>query len=647
VTAAAEADGPETDAAPAAEGDAFGAALRAGALLVLAAVLSAWAGWSFRGAAERRVLLAAVGAAIAFALAARTRAGPASLRGEPSSRAAFLIAFAVALGASVPALRGSFLADDLGYIQLFHAKPLSSFLRLGDVSEGIWGFPLDEMRPLFALTYKLDYMLYGPSEAGYHLTNLLIHAVCAGLVVSIAAAAGAGGWTAALAGALFALLPVHAEPVSWITGKVDSLPTAFYLAAFYFFLRFRRGASRAAYGLSLLAMAVGLFCKEILLTLPAVLVGYDAVAGSLALSWPRSPRAWARPLAVYVPFGLVAFGYAVLRRLAVGSFGRESALGWGAVVRFTLEQDFRLRHLLVPFPRLLGDGPPPDAATAVLAGIVLGGVIAGAGLLYAARRRFARAIALVVFFGPVWYGLTVLPLLVTYRAARHLYLPSAGIAVALALLILPTCDEGRPRRSVLRLALAALLAMVYATLLVGQNGRWLAAAALARQSRADLAAIASGLPAGSTVVIDNLEGFRPGGTVYFWRWSLPFALRPPFVAADLYAPLRVLEPPEVYCCPASVWWRDKRAFVAALVEGPPEEAVEISLVHWNEHRGELVRRSGRPTRGRLRLYVERALAGPVAACDSMDPRKAERLLNALATAVRQSPGSTGSDVPEP
>src|SRR5262245_7891785 len=194
---------------------------------------------------------------------------------------------------SLPTLRGSFLADVLGYIHLFHAKPLSTFLRLGDVSEGIWGFPLDEMRPLFALTYKLDYLLYGTSEAGYHLTNLLIHGLCAGLVALIASAAGAGGWTSGLAGALFALLPVPAEPVSWITGKVDSLPTAFYLAAFYFFLLFRRSASAAAYALSLAAMAAGLFCKEILLTLPAVLVAYDLVAGPLAPDRLRSPRAWA------------------------------------------------------------------------------------------------------------------------------------------------------------------------------------------------------------------------------------------------------------------------------------------------------------------------------------------------------------------
>src|SRR5262249_59688888 len=133
--------------------------------------------------------------------AARRRAGAESLRAGPSSHAAFLIAFAVALGASLPGLRGSFLADDLGYIHLFQAKPLSAFLRLGDVSERIWGFPLDEMRPLFAFTYKLDYLLYGTNEAGYHLTNLLIHGVCAGLVALIAAGAGAGGWTAALAGA--------------------------------------------------------------------------------------------------------------------------------------------------------------------------------------------------------------------------------------------------------------------------------------------------------------------------------------------------------------------------------------------------------------------------------------------------------------
>jgi hypothetical protein len=624
-----------------AAGEDWRAALSAGALLALFVLLAAWAAWSFRGEGDRLVVVSAAAAGLLFWLAERRRplsAAPA-LPPPPSPKAIALAVLAVAAGVSLPSLRGSFLADDLGYLQLFSAKPLSGFLRLGDISEGIWGFALDEMRPLFALSYKIDYLLHGTNEAGYHLTNLLIHALCSVLVASIAAAAGGASWAALLAGVLFAVAPVHAEPISWITGKVDSLPTVFYLASFFFFVRYRARRSAAAYGLSLAAMAAGLLCKEILLTLPAVLFAYDAVLGARGAAGrggERSVKAWARSLLVYVPFALVAAGYAVLRRVAVGSYGRESALGLRALVRFALEQDGRLRHLLVPFPKVIREAGL-DAGTAVLAGLVLGALLAAALLLHAARDRFGRAVALVVFFGPLWYGITVLPLLVTYRAARHLYLPSAGVAVAVAHLLLPATAEGRTPRSGPRLLVAGLLATVWATLLVRQNERWVQAGAWSRESRADLARMAGELPPGGTVVIDNLSGFLPGGDVYFWRWGLPFGLQRPFASRDLYTPLNVLEPPEIYCCPASTWWLGKRPAVAALLDGPGDERVDLALVHWNEHRRRLVLRKGRPARAMLRTYVERALGGPVASVERMDPRKAERLLTALATAVHQSP----------
>ena len=42
-----------------------------------------------------------------------------------------------------------------------------------------------------------------------------------------------------LAASLFALMPSHAEPVAWISGRVDSLAALFYLGAFLCFVRFR------------------------------------------------------------------------------------------------------------------------------------------------------------------------------------------------------------------------------------------------------------------------------------------------------------------------------------------------------------------------------------------------------------------------
>jgi hypothetical protein len=137
-----------------------------------------------------------------------------------------------------PTLDAYLAADDFGYLKLFHDKSLLDFLRLGDTSEGIWGFPLDEWRPLFGLLWRLDGALWGVNDAGYHLTNVILHGLATCLVFLIAAeAAGAAGGTALLAGLLFAVAPVHAEAICWVTGRTDSLPVVFYLAAFFSYLR--------------------------------------------------------------------------------------------------------------------------------------------------------------------------------------------------------------------------------------------------------------------------------------------------------------------------------------------------------------------------------------------------------------------------
>src|SRR5258708_21210050 len=142
-----------------------------------------------------------------------------------------------------PTLDAYLAADDFGYLKLFHDKSLLDFLRLGDTSEGIWGFPLDEWRPLFGLLWRLDGALWGVNDAGYHLTNVILHglATCLSFLIAPAASWGAG-WTAFLAGLLFPGAPVHAEALCWVTGRPDPPPAAFSLPASLPHPRFRTPA---------------------------------------------------------------------------------------------------------------------------------------------------------------------------------------------------------------------------------------------------------------------------------------------------------------------------------------------------------------------------------------------------------------------
>ena len=69
----------------------------------------------------------------------------------------------------------------------------------------------------------------------------MIH-VEVGIAERVARLSTASALVAAFA---FAVLPMQTESVAWVTGRVDSMPAFFYLAAFYLYCRWR-AAGRSA-----------------------------------------------------------------------------------------------------------------------------------------------------------------------------------------------------------------------------------------------------------------------------------------------------------------------------------------------------------------------------------------------------------------
>jgi hypothetical protein len=567
---------------------------------------------------------------------------------RPPSRAARLgaplLIVTVALIGAWPAQISDFLGDDFGYVRLFHDKPLRTFFRLGDVSEGIWGHPLDELRPVFALSFKLGLMLHGPSARGFLLDNLLLHSACCLLVYGLVRLLAPGRLRPALAaGLIFALLPVHAEPLAWITGKVDSLPTLFYLSTALLFVAWRRGAGPRAYVAAVLVYAVGVFSKEILVTLPALLLAFDVLLfpPAAALAWPARFAALVR---VHAPFVATAAGFLALRRLVFESFAREGRVGAALLRQFAEQQPEKARALLLPFDAwtagfdALGSRPlgmAPETAAAALAALLLG-ALAGCAAAPARRRElYAPAWALAGVFGLAFYVVTILPLLVTYASPRHLYLPSAGAAVALAVLLFPPTRDGGVRAGPARAAALLLLLGLHALLLRAALGEWGQAGDTSRRARAQIAAALDDLPAGRFVIVLGVPATTPRPVV--WKFALPFALQPPFVARDVYSPYRVLEPPSLHSRPRAGWWALKREVLRELLDGPADEAVDLRVLRWNARAGELRARDTRPTRGLLRATAERVLGAPVDAPAADDATGAQGLVVALADAALRAP----------
>lgn len=159
--------------------------------------------------------------------------------------AAALVAGAV-LCAFLPAIDGEFVFDDER--NFVHNQ---AYRGLGPQNLA-WMFTTfhgGHYQPLTWVTLGLDYVLWGMDPRGYKLTNVVLHAVNAGLFVLLAlrlfAAAGltrrAPGWLvvamAAAAALLFGLHPLRVESVVWVTERRDLLSALFFLLALLTYVR--------------------------------------------------------------------------------------------------------------------------------------------------------------------------------------------------------------------------------------------------------------------------------------------------------------------------------------------------------------------------------------------------------------------------
>jgi protein O-mannosyl-transferase len=149
--------------------------------------------------------------------------------------------------------------------------------------------------PITWMTFAANYLLGGMNPWGYHLANLLLHGVNAGVFYFVArrilqAALGGGAGqrsatpevvlslSAAFAALVFGVHPLRVESVAWITERRDVLCGLFYLLATLAYLRGVEGGGgigRRWWSLSLGAFVLALLSKAAAMPLPAGLLILD------------------------------------------------------------------------------------------------------------------------------------------------------------------------------------------------------------------------------------------------------------------------------------------------------------------------------------------------------------------------------------
>jgi len=278
--------------------------------------------------------------------------------------------------------------------------------------------PPNYYRPIFLVWLRLVEVALGPPSTIWHLASILTHlgAMIAGLMLVYRMT---GDFIhAALATALFAIHPIHTEPVAWISSAADPLLTIFLVLSVYFYID-RKGPISF---LSLLFTTLAMFTKEAGIVAPALILAYE---------WTQS--GFKKAIAGVVPYFLPALLYMAFRMNALGNLatGVPPNMSVGAMV-LTWPRVLAVyaAHLAWPFHLSVCYDVPIETARWPL--LLL--IVAVAALTWAIRGSSAN-----VRFGAAWFAITLVPslglrylLTGDYVHDRYLYLPSFGLVLVFA-----------------------------------------------------------------------------------------------------------------------------------------------------------------------------------------------------------------------
>ena len=350
-------------------------------------------------------------------------------------------------------------------------------IRPGLTSQGLsWAFgrlhgEQTYWHPLTWVSHMVDCQLFGLNPVGHHLVNLLFHTLNTVLVFLVFRRMTGAFWRCAVLAGLFALHPLQVDTVAWVAERKNLLSTLFWLLTMWAYACYARkksaasepgpgvesqgpesGASRFTfhisrplqlptsiyYSLALLFFALGLMCKPVLVTLPAVLLLMDY--WPLERLWPsmpnRRPATFLSLVAEKAPFLVLAVASSVI------TIASHHALKGMMNAAAGLPLEARIENALVSYVRYLGKTVWPSHLavfyphpvswpiwTIALSGLML---LALSVLAVSAARRHPY-----LFVGWFWFLGVLVPFIGVIQAGaqamadRFAYVPLIGLFLAL------------------------------------------------------------------------------------------------------------------------------------------------------------------------------------------------------------------------
>ena len=354
-----------------------------------------------------------------------------------------LVIIAACLGSYFNTLFADFVCDDNifitpnPYMKSFQFLPRFFVDDFGHI--GVQRITSSYYRPLLAASYMFDYTIWGNNPFGFHLTNLLFHIFSCILIFALIELLFHNRLIAFISTLLFSVHPIHTEAVSFISGRVDVIPPAFFLLSLVLFIQYAYRNNRFFYALSLASFAIAILTKEMALTLPLVVLCIDYVCIS-KLDFKNVLKNFFR---FHMGFFIILGVYLIIRFYVVGGLfikevpqaGINFVPGTNPFWRlFTVIKilSFHIRLLFFPYNLHIYHKFPPS--NSLFEPIVLLGTVILLLLVYTAIKNIKRYP--VLSFSILWFFITVLPVSNIFPrgnifAERFLYIPSVGFCIGI------------------------------------------------------------------------------------------------------------------------------------------------------------------------------------------------------------------------
>ncbi len=346
----------------------------------------------------------------------------------------FLLAAVALLYVAAGVLSGQLsLADDYGYIVQYghYDRPLN----LDGLAQMFSGIAEHEMihdyyRPVYTLVRSIDYRLYGIEPLGYHATSLLFYLLAVGSAFSIFRRLMPRPGAALVGAILFAVHPLHVEPVAWIMAGGYAMAGGLALLSFALYLSNRTWASTLTFAAAALANPPAV-------VMPAMVLGHMRLFPAAHAIERQTRRLILLGMsavgAIVIFLNFVVFPQRYARTLFDSGVAGRS---WLANLFATLRLMVMPLGLRTPYEGYVEKLSDPRWMAGALALASIGGGI------FFLRKRHARS-----SFGLLWLMVGILPTIAVWKNAtgmadRYVFLASFGFVFAAVALLSPATDGG-------------------------------------------------------------------------------------------------------------------------------------------------------------------------------------------------------------